>query len=119
MVTTFPEENIKGTIHGQGNPLSECLGPGKRKPSGGENVPPAAAFMVERREAPHPYVTGVRVPRQARGGPRHGPLGTYVTGARRLPALCPGTNEALIYQQNFLEFGCRPEPYPYSIGLPY
>jgi len=50
-------------------------------------VPLAAASTVERREAPHPYVIGVRVPRQARGGPRHGPQGTYVTGARRLPAL--------------------------------
>ena len=46
-----------------------------------------AASLVERREAPHPYVTGVRVPRQARGGPRNRPQGTYVTGARRLPAL--------------------------------
>jgi hypothetical protein len=48
---------------------------------------PFAASLVERREAPHPYVIGVRVPRQARGGPRYGPQGTYVIGARRLPAL--------------------------------
>jgi hypothetical protein len=48
---------------------------------------PFAASLVERREAPHPSVIGVRVPRRARGGPRHGPQGTSVIGARRLPAL--------------------------------
>jgi hypothetical protein len=52
-----------------------------------ETMASSAASLVERREAPHPCVNGVRVPRKARGGPRHGPQGTCVNGARRLPAL--------------------------------
>src|SRR5438105_7321084 len=34
----------------------------KRRCWRGENVAPAEAPQVERREAPHPYVTGVRAP---------------------------------------------------------
>jgi hypothetical protein len=32
---------------------------GQGTPAVGENVAPVAGFTVERREAPHPYVTGV------------------------------------------------------------
>jgi hypothetical protein len=53
----------------------------------GENVAPAEVPQVERREAPHPYVTGVRAPSQ---GARR-TLARFARGAsqapRRLPAL--------------------------------
>src|SRR2546426_11422284 len=60
----------------------------KRRRRRGENVAPAEAPQVERREAPHPYVTGVRAP--DRNGARR-TLARFARGAsqapRRLPAL--------------------------------
>ena len=46
----------------------------KRRRRRGENVAPAEASQVERREAPHPYVIGVRAPSQGSPGvPRKHP----------------------------------------------
>jgi hypothetical protein len=68
-------------------PFLERLGPGQGKPPDGENVPPAAASTVERREAAAPLRHwGAR----ASPGARRTAIwsaGTYVIGARRLPAL--------------------------------
>jgi hypothetical protein len=78
---------------------------------------PPAASLVERREAPPPTLLGARAPSGARRTRWSG--GPYVTGPGASRRSVPVQNKTLIYQQNFLEFGCRSEPYPYSIGLPY
>src|SRR5712691_2083603 len=60
----------------------------KRRRRRGENVAPAEVPQVERREAPHPYVIGVRAPSvTARGGPSQSPPGCGSQRTRRLPAL--------------------------------
>src|SRR5712691_6514734 len=51
----------------------------KRRRRRGENVAPAEVPQVERREAPHPYVIGVRAPSQGSPG--------CLASTRRLPAL--------------------------------
>ena len=56
----------------------------KRRCRRGENVAPAEASQVERREAPHPYVTGVRAP-------SHGARRTLARSAR-VPRQAPGAS---------------------------
>src|SRR5216684_360059 len=59
----------------------------ERRRRRGENVALAEAPQVERREAPHPYVTGgARAVATARGGPSQGSPGCLAS-TRRLPAL--------------------------------
>ncbi len=58
----------------------------KRRRRRGENVAPAEASQVERREAPHPYVTGVRAPSQ---GARR-TLARFARGASQRTPAPPG-----------------------------
>ena len=54
----------------------------KRRCRRGENVALAETLQVERREAPHPYVTGVRAP--DRNGARR-TLARFARGASQAP----------------------------------
>jgi hypothetical protein len=49
-------------------PICRFSGSGSA-PTGGKNVVPLGSAAVERREAPHPYVTGVRAPSHGARGP--------------------------------------------------
>src|SRR5262245_27101888 len=69
------------------------------------NVVPAGSAAVERREAPHPYVTGVRAPSHGARGVSQAPQGCLAS----TPAP-PGAPSPLLARERKKGKGRRPAP---------
>ena len=78
----------------------------KRRRRRGENVAPAEASQVERREAPHPYVIGVRAPSQ---GARR-TLARFARGASQAPRRLPALHFPCVQGRRKKGKGRRPAP---------
>jgi len=104
VLTTFPYRTYHEHVIRRGcSGASVRSGAARRR---GENVAPVEASQVERREAPHPYVTGVRAPSQ---GARR-TLARFARGASQAPRRLPALHFLCVQRRRKKGKGRRPAP---------